>query len=35
MKGWVMVAQGGFKTDAELTQQLEQAREFVRTLPPK
>ena len=35
MKGWVMVAEDGFKTDAELTKQLKQAREFVRTLPPK
>ena len=35
MKGWVMVAREGFKTTAELTQLLEQARAFVRTLPPK
>ena len=35
MKGWVMVAEDGFKTDAELTKQLKQAQEFVRMLPPK
>ena len=35
MKGWVMVAQEGFKTAVELTQQLEQARKFAKTLPPK
>jgi hypothetical protein len=35
MKGWVMVAQAGFKTDAELANWLEQARDFAVTLPPK
>jgi hypothetical protein len=35
MKGWVMVASGGFKTDKALKAWLQQAREFVQTLPAK
>ena len=35
MKGWVMVEQDGFKTDRELANWLNQAREFVSSLPPK
>ena len=35
MKGWVMVAQEGFTTDDELEAWLNQAREFVETLPAK
>jgi TfoX/Sxy family transcriptional regulator of competence genes len=35
MKGWVMVAQEGFKTDNELEDWLNQAKKFVETLPPK
>jgi TfoX/Sxy family transcriptional regulator of competence genes len=35
MKGWVMVEQGGFATEAELSDWLEQAYAFVKTLPPK
>ena len=35
MKGWVMVAQEGFTTDDELETWLNQAKEFVETLPAK
>jgi len=35
MKGWVMVGQEGFKTDYDLASWLNQAKEFVNTLPPK
>lgn len=35
MKGWVMVAQDGFKEDQTLIDWLNQAKEFVRSLPPK
>ena len=35
MKGWVMVEDKGFKTDDELEAWLNQAKEFVKTLPPK
>ena len=35
MKGWVMVEQEGFSTDADLENWLNQAREFVRILPAK
>jgi TfoX/Sxy family transcriptional regulator of competence genes len=35
MKGWVMVGTGGFKTDDTLESWLNQAKEFVETLPPK
>ena len=35
MKGWVMVAQEGFTTDDQLEAWLNQAKEFVETLPSK
>jgi TfoX/Sxy family transcriptional regulator of competence genes len=35
MKGWVMVAQEGFITDDQLEAWLNQARDFVKTLPAK
>lgn len=35
MKGWVMVSEEGFKTEAELGVWLGKARDFVKTLPPK
>ena len=35
MKGWVMVAQEGFTTDDQLETWLNQAREFVETMPSK
>ena len=35
MKGWVMVAEGGFKSDKELKNWLDQTRKFVDTLPAK
>jgi hypothetical protein len=35
MKGWVMVGQDGFKTDHDLAVWLNQAKEFVNSLPPK
>ena len=35
MKGWIMVAQEGFTTDNELQDWLDQAKQFVKTLPPK
>ena len=35
MKGWIMVAKEGFKTDEELVGWLERARKFALTLPPK
>ena len=35
MKGWVMVAQEGFQADNDLANWLNQAMEFVRSLPPK
>ena len=35
MKGWVMVAQKGFESDADLERWLDLAREFVGTLPSK
>lgn len=35
MKGWVMVAQDRFQTDTELESWLNQAKEFVSTLPSK
>lgn len=35
MKGWVMVEEKGFRTEKSLREWLEQARAFVRTLPPK
>ena len=35
MKGWVMVAKEGFKTEAALTDWLNRAKDFVTTLPKK
>ena len=35
MKGWVMVASAGFKTEKALKGWLIQARAFVQTLPAK
>jgi TfoX/Sxy family transcriptional regulator of competence genes len=35
MKGWVMVEQDGFQADHDLTSWLNQAKEFVSSLPPK
>ena len=35
MKGWVMVAIQGFKTEAKLRNWLDQARDFSESLPPK
>ena len=35
MKGWVMVEKDGFATEEALQDWLNQAREFVLTLPPK
>ena len=35
MKGWVMVAEDGFKTDDELKNWLNQSRTFAETLPMK
>jgi TfoX/Sxy family transcriptional regulator of competence genes len=35
MKEWVMIESEGFKSDSILTDWLNQAKEFVRTLPSK
>lgn len=35
MKGWVMVAADGFKSDSDLADWLNQARIFANSLPPK
>ena len=35
MKGWVMVAEDGFKGDKELKSWLNQTKRFVETLPSK
>ncbi|MGI9536849.1 MAG: TfoX/Sxy family protein [Desulfocapsaceae bacterium] len=35
MKGWVMVHEKAFRTDRELAQLIDQAREFAVTLPAK
>jgi len=35
MKGWVMLEQDGFQVDDDLTSWLNQAREFVSSLPSK
>jgi TfoX/Sxy family transcriptional regulator of competence genes len=35
MKGWVMVAEDGFKSDKDLKNWLDQTRKFVGTLPRK
>jgi hypothetical protein len=35
MKGWVMISQEGFRSDEELEELLNEAKEFVETLPAK
>lgn len=35
MKGWVMVEPAGVRTTAQLSNWLDQARQFAVTLPPK
>lgn len=35
MKGWVMMALDGFKTDEELGALLDEAKDYADTLPPK
>ena len=35
MKGWVMVAQDGFRKDEDLANWLDQAKEFVSSMPAK
>ena len=35
MQGWVMVASDGYKRDQDLKTWLDQAKEFVKTLPTK
>lgn len=35
MKGWVMVEENGFKTEEELKNWLNQAKQFVKQLPSK
>ncbi len=35
MKGWVMMEQEGFKDDELLEELLVEAKDFVKTLPPK
>ena len=35
MKGWVMVAEEGFRGDRQLTDWLTAAKRFAETLPPK
>jgi hypothetical protein len=35
MKGWVMVAEDGFKSEKDLKNWLDQTRKFVETLPAK
>ena len=35
MKGWVMVDKKGFVSEKELKEWLNQAKKFVKTLPPK
>ena len=35
MKGWVMVAEKGYKNDKDLKGWLEKARNFAKTLPAK
>jgi len=35
MKGWVMVAEDGFKSEKDLKNWLDQTRKFVETLPMK
>jgi TfoX/Sxy family transcriptional regulator of competence genes len=35
MKGWVMIAENGFKSDDDLKEWLNQAADFVKAMPPK
>ena len=35
MKGWVMMAENGFKSDNDLKKWLDQTKRFVETLPTK
>jgi hypothetical protein len=35
MRGWIMVEPDGLETDAQLSAWIDQAFEFVETLPPK
>ena len=35
MKGWVMVAENGFRQDRQLREWLQLAKTFAKTLPPK
>ncbi len=35
MKGWIMLEQDGFHKDRDLSNWLNQAKEFVSSLPPK
>jgi len=35
MKGWVMIEAPALKDDGELREWLEEAKQFVKTLPPK
>ena len=35
MKGWVMVAENGYKNDTDLRIWLEKAKKFAKTLPAK
>ncbi|CAB1057559.1 hypothetical protein D1BOALGB6SA_2312 [Olavius sp. associated proteobacterium Delta 1] len=35
MKGWVMIAGDGYKSDPDLKAWLDQARNFANSLPPK
>lgn len=35
MKGWVMIANDGYKTDADLKAWLDQAKAFAKSLPAK
>jgi TfoX/Sxy family transcriptional regulator of competence genes len=35
MKGWVMIEEGAFKSEDQLKSWLNQAKNFVKTLPPK
>jgi TfoX/Sxy family transcriptional regulator of competence genes len=35
MKGWVMLADQGFKSEEQLRAWLNKAKHFVKTLPPK
>ena len=35
MKGWIMVAENGYKSDKDLRSWLEKAKAFAKTLPAK